>query len=110
MADELSKAAYAIKWSRPLATIAVRVGGAGKDCRLFFSIGDLMDMFTYERPQLYKLLSGERPSWARAMRKLLDSHAPPAESDPTKTAAYEASRARERLRGMATFPGRVKQS
>ena len=89
LVDELSKAANAIRGSRPtelavLEKIADHVIAAGYHC-----MGDLMDTSAFERPQSYKLLSDARPSWARAMRKLLEPQAPPAEFEAKKMTSYE---------------------
>ena len=76
LADELSEASDAIKWSRApelsdlekvpeLATIAG-----------YYCLEDLMGTSAPGRVQVYKVLAEERPSGSRAMRKILDARAP----------------------------------
>ena len=100
---ELSKASDAVKWVAPpgvaeLGNIAGQFFAPGCFC-----VGDFMDASAYERPQLYKLLSGGRPCQVHGMRELLDSRAPTAESEPKKSTGNEevdmfaAAQARGRL-------------
>ena len=89
LADEFPKAADAIRSSRrtespELEAIANRFSIAGYFCQ-----DDMMDTSVYERPQLFKCLSDERPSWVRTMRKLLDSQDPPKESEPKTATSYK---------------------
>ena len=89
LADELSRAANKIKWPRApgmkdLERMAELAAIAG-----YYCLGDLMAASDSERAPLYEVLSGERPSRPRNLRKILDSRAPPPEPQTKKQASFQ---------------------
>ena len=42
----------------------------------YFGLEELMGATAAERTQFYKMLVGEKPGWARLMRKMLDRSSP----------------------------------
>ena len=86
LADELSKTAGAtscprMQELRKFEATAENMLVAG-NC----SMGELIDAPSYERTHLYAMLSDEKPSWARPLRKMLDTRAPPSETEAEQTA------------------------
>ena len=72
----------------------------------YLCLDDFMGAPAHGSSQLYTGLSGERPSWSLAVRKALDSKAPPDKPKPEKSPAfkevdiYAAVKGNRALRGM----------
>ena len=88
-ADELAKAAELIAGPRMPETrefegAAELILAAGH-----YAIEELLDTSTAERAQLYKLMAECKAGWARMLRKIIDSEAPPTELEVKKAAPYK---------------------
>ena len=79
MADDLFRLAGQINWPRlpelkefeQMAELILSMG--------YYSADELADTSSPGRQQIYKFLSEGRPGWARLLRKILGSKAPPTE-------------------------------
>ena len=85
LADELAKSAGQINWPRlPELKEFEQVAEMIRFAVYYFS-EEPADTWTAERNQLYKILSDGRAGWARHLRKILGSKAPPTEAEVKKT-------------------------
>ena len=88
MAGDLLRLAEQINWPRLLELkefeqMAELILSTG-----YCSADELADTSATERQQVYKFLADGRPGWARLLRKILDSKAPPTEVEAKKALPF----------------------
>ena len=64
--------------------MADHIGLAG-----YYGTEELMDTSAPKRPHLVKTLAAQKPGWARLLRQMLDSKAPPAETEQQRAAPFK---------------------